>query len=148
MIVLRDFISSDIPALQKHCYPDLTGQEIQKMMEQWNQEEYAGKYFKLFAVTDGQTLAGSISLYQHTKSIVSFGPEIFTEYRRRGYASAAIREAFPIAKDKGYRIVLDQVRSDNTASIALHQKLGFETDACEYKNKKGNRVYLFLKLLQ
>ena len=148
MIVLRNFLARDIPILQKYRYPDLTGQEIQKMIKQWGQKEYEGKYFELFAVTDGQTLVGSISLYQHTKSIVSFGPEIFTEYRRRGYASAAIREAFQIAKDKGYRIVLDQVRTDNTASIALHRKLGFETDAYEYKNKKGNGVYLFLKLLQ
>ena len=148
MIVLRNFLARDIPILQKYRYPDLTGQEIHEMMEQWNQKEYEGKYFEMFAIMDGETCVGSLSLYQHTQSVVSFGPEIFTEYRRRGYASAAIREAFQIAKHRGYGVVLDRVRTNNTASIALHKRLGFETDAYEYKNKKGNSVYLFLKLLQ
>lgn len=147
MIVLRNFAGSDIPTLQKHRYQDLKAREIQEMIDQWNQKEHEGKYFEMFAVTDGQTLVGSISLYQHTKSVVSLGSEIFMEYRRRGYASAAIRQAFQIAKNKGYRIVLDQVRTNNTASIALHEKLGFEADGYEYKNQKGSSVYLFLKLL-
>lgn len=147
MIILRDFTVSDIPVLKKYRYADRTDQEIQVMMDQWDQKEYKGKYFEMFAIMDGETCVGSLSLYQHTQSVVSFGPEIFMEYRRRGYASAAVREAFQIAKSKGYGIVLDRVRTDNPASMALHQKLGFETDAYEYQNKKGNGVFLFIKLL-
>lgn len=147
MVVLRNFTASDIPILQKYCYKDLKDQEIQEMVDQWDRKEYEGKYFELFAVTAGQAVVGSISLYQHTKSVVSFGLEIFMEYRRRGYASAAVREAFQIAGNKGYQMALDQVRTNHTASIALHQKLGFETDGYEYKNQKGNSVYLFLRPL-
>lgn len=147
MIVLRHFTASDIPILQKYRCPNWNIQEIQEMMEQWNRKEYEGKYFEMFAVTAGQGVVGSISLYEHTKSVVSLGPEIFLEYRRRGYALAAVREAFQIAKSKGYQIILDQVGTNNTESIALHQKLGFETDSYEYKNRKDSSVFLFLKLL-
>lgn len=148
MVVLRHFVASDIPILQKYCYQDLKDQEIQEMMVQWDRKEYEGKYFELFAVTAGQAVVGSISLYEHTKSIVSLGPEIFVEYRRRGYASAALREALQIAKNRGYQIVRDRVRTNNTASIALHEKLGFETDGHEYENQKGDSVFLFIKLLR
>lgn len=147
MIVLRHFTASDIPILQKYRCQNWNVQEIQEMMEQWNRKEYEGKYFEMFAVTAGQTVVGSISLYEHTKSIVSLGLEIFLEYRRRGYASAAVREALQIAKNRGYQIVRDRVRTNNTASIALHQKLGFETDGHEYENPKGDKMHLFLKPL-
>lgn len=147
MIVLRNFMARDIPTLQKYRYQDWKDQKIREMMGQWNEKKHEGKYFEMFAITDGQTLVGSISLYEHTKSIVSLGLEIFMEHRRKGYASAAVREALQIAKNKGYQIVLNQVGTNNMESIALHQKLGFETDRYEYKNQKGNSVYLFLKLL-
>ncbi len=55
--------------------------------------------------------------------------------------------ALEIAESKGYKIVLQDIRSDNIASIALHQSLGFETDKYAYVNKKGNEVFLFLKAL-
>lgn len=148
MIVLRNFMARDIPTLQKYRYQDWKDQKIREMMGQWNEKKHEGKYFEMFAITDGQTLVGSISLYEHTKSIVSLGPEIFVEYRRRGYASAALREALQIAKNRGYQIVRDRVRTNNTASIALHEKLGFETDGHEYENQKGDSVFLFIKLLR
>ena len=55
--------------------------------------------------------------------------------------------ALEIVKSKGYKIVLQQVRSDNIPSIALHLSLDFETDKYGYVNKKGNEVFLFLKAL-
>ena len=45
------------------------------------------------------------------------------------------------------RILLDQVRRDNAASIRLHEKLGFETDGYGYRNQKGREVVLYLKPL-
>ena len=38
------------------------------------------------------------------------------------------------AAKKGYKIILDQVRKDNLASIRLHKKLGFESDGYVYLN--------------
>ena len=41
------------------------------------------------------------------------------------------------AAEKGYRIILDQVRKDNPASIRVHEKLGFESDGYIYQNQKN-----------
>ena len=48
---------------------------------------------------------------------------------------------------KGYKIVSQQIRTNNTASIALHTKLGFETDNCIFKNKNDNEVSIYFKLI-
>ena len=51
------------------------------------------------------------------------------------------------AASKGYRIMLDQVRKDNQASIKLHEKLGFESDGYTYRNQKNNEIILYIKPL-
>jgi RimJ/RimL family protein N-acetyltransferase len=100
--------------------------------------------YKFFRVADGQ-IVGMISLYQHTADVISIGPEIFAPYRRRGYAKAALRYACEIAAEKGYRTVSQQIRTENTASIALHRSLGFETDGAAILNAKGNAVCIYQK---
>ena len=82
----------------------------------------------------------------HNDSITD-GPEIFESYRRHGFATEAMMLAIKKAKSKGYKLVLQQIRVDNVASIALHRKLGFETDGYAYKNKNGNDVQFFIKPL-
>ena len=51
------------------------------------------------------------------------------------------------AKTMGYKVVSQQIGRNNTASIALHEKLGFETDEYIYRNKKGNEVLIYIKPL-
>ena len=55
--------------------------------------------------------------------------------------------AMDIAKSKGYKVVMQQIRADNVASIALHNSQGFETDGYVYTNKKGNEVLIYIKVL-
>ena len=52
-----------------------------------------------------------------------------------------------VAKEKGYKIVFQQIRTNNVASIALHSSLGFETNGLIYTNAKGNQVAIYLKSL-
>ncbi len=52
-----------------------------------------------------------------------------------------------IAKKKEYKIVSRQIRVDNTASLALHRALGFETDGAVFQNAKGNSICFYLKCL-
>ena len=52
-----------------------------------------------------------------------------------------------MAKEKGYKIVSQQIRVSNAASIALHKSLGFETNDIIYTNAKGNQVSIYLKSL-
>ena len=42
------------------------------------------------------------------------------------------------------KIILQQVRNDNHASIRLHGKLGYETDGQVYENQKGHKVLIYL----
>lgn len=92
-------------------------------------------------------MVGMISLQEHSKSVISCGPEIFEEYRRKGYGYGAMNRALELGKEKGYRIASAQIRTDNKASISLHNKVGFETDYYEYVNGRGNKIYLYIKAL-
>ena len=59
-----------------------------------------------------------ISLYEHSKWVVSCGPQIFEGECRKGYGYEALLRALLVAHDKGYKIAVAQIRTDNTASIA------------------------------
>lgn len=147
MLVLRNFDRKDIYILQDLKYSDLSYGDIEDMINQWNTKEYDGKYFEMFAVIAEEVIVGYVSLFQQSESVVSCGAEIFNGFRRNNYACNALNELFKIAGEKGYKIASGQVRTDNTASLGLCRKLGFETDSYEYINKKGKPVYVVLKSL-
>lgn len=147
MIALRNFTNDDAAILQQYRYQSMSLEEIKEMISDWNKKEYKSRYFEMFAVMNEQTVIGCISLYQHSENVISCGPEIFACYRKQGYGKEAMSLALEMAKRKGYKIVSQQIRTNNIASIALHQSLGFETDGYVYINKKGNDVVIYLKLL-
>ena len=101
---------------------DASEDEITDMFRTWNVKEYEGKYFEMFAIVKDEEIVGRISLYQHSENVISCGPEIFEGYRRQGFAKEAMMLAMDIAKSKGYNVVMQQIRSDNVASVALHNK--------------------------
>lgn len=55
-----------------------------------------------------------------------------------------MNQALEYAKRIGFIKAVAQVRKDNSASIALHKKLGFIV-CKQYTNKKGNPVFWFEK---
>ena len=147
--VLRNFVanSEDVGSLQKFYCPDMSKQAIEKMIGDWNSLDYQGKYFEMFAIVQAEQVVGTLSLYEHSKSVVSIGIELFSGACGKGYGTNAMNRALDICREKGYKIVCQQVRADNLASIKLHRKVGFETDDYIYKNQKGQDVLLFLKAL-
>ena len=145
--MLRHFSEEDVTDLQKNGYGDMSPQALREMIEAWDQKAYRDRYFEAFAIHAEEELVGMVSLYQMTASAVSVGVEIFTAHLREGHAFRAVGEALKIAKEKGFAVAVDQVRTDNEASIALHKKLGFETDGYEYQNRRGKPVCLWLKVL-
>ena len=147
MIYLRNFTDSDAAEFRQKQNTDLSPDEIRALFANWQEKSFAGRYFEMFAVMKDTEIVGTISLYHHSKSVISCGPEIFDSYRRQGLATQAMVLAMDIAKNKGYKLISQQIRINNTASIALHSKLGFETDGYVYKNKHGNDVQIFIKLL-
>ena len=147
MIILRNFVDDDAVTFQEKHSKHLSIEEIRDMFRKWNEKEYEGKYFEMFAIVKDEDIVGRISLYQHSENVISCGPEIFEGYRRQGFAKEAMLLAMDIAKGKGYKVVMQQIRVDNVASVALHNSLGFETDGYVYRNKKGNEVLIYIKVL-
>ena len=147
MIVLRNFRDTDASIFQEKHSRHLSLEEIKELFRKWNLREYEGKYFEMFAIIKDEDIVGRISLYQHSENVISCGPEIFEGCCRQGFAKEAMVLAMEISKTKGYKAVLQQIRTDNEASIALHNSLDFETDGYVYRNKKGNEVLIYIKVL-
>ncbi|MBQ4273360.1 MAG: GNAT family N-acetyltransferase [Clostridia bacterium] len=147
MIVLRNFTKADAFALQRIKHPNLSIEQIEALIHEWNLKQVNSKYFEMFAILLDENIVGTISLYQHSAEVISIGPEIFKPYRQKGLAKEVMICACTKAKEKGYKIVFQQIRTNNVASIALHSSLGFETNGLTYTNAKGNQVAIYLKSL-
>ena len=147
MIFLRNLKIEDASELQKYGYSGMSAERVEALICDWGQKQFDGKYFEMFAIISDEKIVGTVSLYQHSLEVVSIGPEIFDEYRRKGFAKKAMMLACQMAKEKGFKIVSQQIRTDNAASIALHRSLGFETNGIVYTNSKGNKVSIYLKCL-
>ena len=147
MVRIRHFTTEDAETIKKRQYPDMTVDEIERMIADWNSGVFEGRRFEIFAVTEDGRIAGCASIKECSKSVASLGIEIFTEERGKRIASNAMPLLLEAAKQAVYRTVLDQVRTDNTASIRLHEAFGFETDGYAYRNKHDREVILYLKLL-
>ncbi len=149
MVTLRNFTDSDAKVLQQFAFRDLSVEQIEGVIAQWSKKTYQNRYFEMFAIADdGENVMGTVSLYQLTDSVITIGPDVFTAYRRQGFAKKAMPLACELARAKGYKVALQQVGVDNAASIALHKALRFETDGYEYTNQKGNQVLIFVKPLE
>ena len=147
MILLRNLKKEDASELQEYVYSDLSTEQVEALICEWNKKQFNGKYFEMYAIVSDEKIVGTISLYQHSSEVISIGPEIFCEYRRKGFAKEAMICACQMAKEKGFKIVSQQIRTNNAASIALHCSLGFETNELVFTNTKGNQVYIYLKCL-
>ncbi len=129
-IVLRNFEQKDgdLEVLQKFYCPFLSREATFDMVGEWNTLNYDGKYFEMFAVVCDGKVVGTLSLFEHSESVVSIGTEIFSQFRGMDYGTMATRRAIELCKQKGYKIICRQVREDNIAGKKLHASLGFETD--------------------
>ena len=145
MVSLQKIANQHADAVLKHTA--LSRTDVAKMIEDSDAKHFDGRYFEMYAVMSGKSVVGLISLFERSASAVSIGPEIFAEYRKRGYAAEAMQAAMDLAKSRGYRVVLQQVRIDNAASIGLHTKLGFETDHAVFQNRKQHDVCFYLKTI-
>ncbi len=121
--------------------------DVRRMIDASEAKSFNHRYFEMYSVYSDHLPVGTVSLYEHSSSVISIGPEIFGEYRRRGYGTEAMNAAIDIAKTKGYKIVLQQIRTNNAASIGLHTHLGFETDEYVYKNRNQHEILIYLKSL-
>lgn len=146
MIFLRSVGYDDKDLLQGTSYAAMSSDAMDKMLRESLAKSHDSKYFELFAVMNGDRCVGIVSLYETAPGEISCGPEIKSNYRQQGYGYLAVETALERASLIGYTKALAQIRQDNVASIALHQKLGFSL-CRSYTNKKGNSVFVFEKAL-
>lgn len=144
---LRNFEKQDALILSEKIYGSLTIEQIEDMICLWNTKQYDGKYFDMLAIEDSGKIVGKLSLYMLKDKTMHIGPVIFPEFRRKGFAKAAMTMAFDIAKNLECDTISQQIRLDNVASIALHTSLGFEMVGTPFFNAKGNEVCICKKVL-
>jgi RimJ/RimL family protein N-acetyltransferase len=147
MILLKNIKKEDASELRESRYSDLSTEQVEDLIRDWDKKQFNGKCFEMYAIVADERIVGTISLYLHSSEVVSIGPEVFCKYRRKGFAKKAMICACQIAKEKGFKIVSQQIQTDNAASIALHRSLGFETSEHVFTNAKGNQVSIYLKCL-
>ena len=137
MVILRPFLYSDWPVLKQHQYPGLSEKEIKNLISDFNSGIYQGRRLQMSVVESDGTLVGYVSLYDQGNGTASEGVEIYPAYRRQGFAFAALQQLYA---QTTYHTITAQIRKDNTASLALHSKLGFQI-VDEFVNKRGHPVY-------
>ena len=146
MIALSSMTPSDAALLRDLPYDDMPTERKQQMLEASAAKTYNGNRFELLAVMDGTCCVGVIN-FCGSGQTASCAPDIKPQFRRKGYGASAVSLALEYAKKLGYKKAAAQVRQDNTASIALHRKLGFSV-ASEFINRKGSPVIAFEKAIE
>lgn len=146
MIFLHPINRDNKNLFQDTSYAEMPAEAMEKMLAESLAKNHKGKYFQLFAVMDDTLCVGFVSLYETAPGEISCGPEIKPQYRQQGYGYLAVRAALEQATLMGYTMAIAQIRQDNTASISLHQKLGFAL-CRSYTNKNGHPVLEFSKPL-
>lgn len=146
-LFLSPLIIEDLPFLSGTGYASMLEKTKLKMLSDSQAKQYAdGNYFEMFSLREGSDVIGFVSIYSKESGFVSIGLDIRKQYRHQGYGT---RSAEPIAKllaDKGFVAIRNTVRTDNEASIRLHEKLDF-TLTDQYATDKGRSVYVFEKAI-
>ncbi len=112
----------------------------------------SGAFAVIVAEIDGQVVGfGALSPYKERaayRSSVEDSVYVRRDMGRRGIGQALLRHLLATAKDGGFHTVLARIATDNEASIALHQAMGFDVVGIEKQvGRKFNR-WLDVMLLQ
>ena len=146
MLKLEVIKYQDRELLRDTSFETMSSDDWEKMISESTERSHEHRYFEVFKAIDGNTVVGYVSLYAHSPHIISCGPEIKPQYRRQGYAYQAESLALKISKSLGYTIAVAYIRESNSASIRLHEKLGFEQDGT-FANEHNNKMRLYIKAL-
>ena len=143
-VKLRKLTEEDAEYLKLYEFKNSDTAEIINLIALWNKNEYQGRYFEMFGSEYDGKLAGFFSIVETEDGKISIGPTVFKPYRKKGIASATKNMILKIAKEKGYKKAVAQIRTENTASIKLHEKMGYINQG-KIINKHQNEVFIFEK---
>ena len=146
MIKLKPIEKTDIEKLNNTSYADMDFDKKIQMINDSNEENHKGKFFKFFIVeNDGETI-GVINISAHSKSVISIAPEIKEHYRGNGFAKIALLLSYDYVKQLGYKLIYAGIMEDNIASIKLHESLGFEY-VQDFLSSRGKKLKMYLKFI-
>ncbi len=147
LIYVKPLASEDLPFLSGTGYASMSEKAKKKMLSDSQAKRYSdGNYFEIFSLREGNDVIGFVSLYSKEPGFVSIGLDIREQYRRRGYGTRFAELIAELLAEKGFAAIRNTVRTDNEASIRLHEKLGF-TLTDQYTTDKGRNVYVFEKAI-
>lgn len=146
MIKLRPVTSADAGIFNGSSYEGMDEISIGNMISESLSRSHNGQYFEFMVIESDGECVGFMNLFALSETEISCGPEIKPQYRGHGYAFDAMQKALEYVKNIGFSTAASQVRKDNAASIALHNKLKFVCTR-EFVNKKGNLVCWFEKAI-
>lgn len=146
MIHIKPIVKDNACDFIDTTYQEMSSDDKRRMIEESLRKEHEGTYFEILAVLDDKEIVGFMSLYAHSDHVISIAPEIKTGFRRKNYGTLGELQALQYAKDAGYTMAIASVREDNPASIALHEKLGFEAGA-HCLSKRGHPIRIYVKAL-
>jgi ribosomal-protein-alanine N-acetyltransferase len=133
-------------------YPTFESTVVQMEWYKTNREKQIG--YAWVVENEEQDFMGIFSLYQINKQHkrCELGYWLFPQYWQKGYASLAIQALLTFASEnlKLHRIAAE-IEPENTDSLKLLAKLGFEREAMlkdfEFKNGQFNSLEIWAKLL-
>lgn len=141
-ISLRKFTADDAETLKIYEFKNMSTDKIRLLISDWNKNEFNGRYCEVFAAEYGGKTAGWFSMAELPNGKISIGPTVFEPYRCNGIAYNVMKNLLSAAKSKGYSYAQAQIRLNNTASIKLHEKLGY-TKKGTIINRNHNEVYIY-----
>ena len=134
----------DLPVLA--FYQQCKAEDLLPMLAESSAKSHSDRFYEQYAIRVGACIVGTASLYAHEDGTVSDGIEVYPPFCRCGFASYALALLEEKAHEQGYNTMIAQVCTDNSASIALHTKLGFIQGA-PWVNRRGREVITFRKEL-
>lgn len=146
-IKLRKFNAGDAYLLRKYQFHEMSIKDIEDMISLWNKNRYDGRYCEVFAAEFDGALAGWFSAAELPNGRISIGPTVFAPYRRKEIAFTVMQNLLNTAKKNGYSYAEAQIRIGNTASIKLHEKLGYIQNR-KMINRNLNEVFVYTKELK
>lgn len=98
--------------------------------EKWYNEHSVGNHFALTAVVEGTPIGyATLSGYREKEAYVQtteLSVYVHPDFRGRGIATKLINETVAIARERGdVHTIISVITGSNTASLKMHEKLGF-----------------------
>lgn len=146
MIYLKPIDYDNIDDFGGTSYNGMSVEDKHAMITESKNKLHNNNYFELFVVYKDDTVVGFMNLFAHSTHIISCGPTIKQEFQCQGIGFEAEQLALNYVNGMGFTIAVGGVDENNTASIHLHEKLGFELDR-KYSNKQGRTIRLYIKAI-